>query len=195
MDLTSELPSIPNKSSQEPAASTFVSEANNLLSASTSTLINQLNQTLLARQYRTAEDIAISHVCGRTPQFNKHVKQEQQDNLVPVATKVLNEFTKERDDVCVTKKRRNRKVLKKVDDIFEDFHVESDSDLVSKLRIIDMNTSSKNFPYPEILNCIFTKYFQRSKYVIKHAQDFLTKYLFFHFGEKGCHREQLMDLI
>ena len=58
-----------------------------------------------------------------------------------------------------------------------------------------MNTSSKNFPHPEILNCIFTKYFQRSKYVIKHAQDFLTKYFFFHFGEKGCHREQLMDYV
>ena len=31
--------------------------------------------------------------------------------------------------------------------------------------------------------------------MIKHAQDFLTKYFFFHFGEKGCHREQLMDYV
>merc|ERR1719228_1367592 len=82
----------------------------------------------------------------------------------------------------------------KIPDIDEVEDVGWEIDLVIKIKFLDMFTSSRNYPHPEILNSLY-RFFHKSPYVMRHAQDFISKYFFLHFGEKGCHREQLMLII
>eukprot|EP00092_Neocalanus_flemingeri_P037197 GFUD01040500.1.p1 GENE.GFUD01040500.1~~GFUD01040500.1.p1 ORF type:complete len:1081 (+),score=293.90 GFUD01040500.1:82-3243(+) len=166
-------------------------------------LLQQLNLTLLARQDVTAEHISISQVCGRTPQYNKHNTQEKEKTasaLVPVVCQALMEFTRLREDVeigLVRRRRSGRKTQKRIVDEIEAVDPLAECDLVKILKILDGHVSSKNYPHPEILNCIFSKFFlsQKSPHVIKQAQDFLSKFFFIHFGEKGANRKLLMDIL
>ena len=143
-----------------------------------STLLQQLNQTLLVKQDMTAEHI--SQVCARTPQYDKHNSQEK-GVLVPVNQRVLMEFMREGDQVSLNRRRSKRKSKKTVVDIFEEDASESDSELVKMLKILEESTSSKNHPQPEIQNCIFTQFFPgKSTNVINKAQNFLSKFFFLH---------------
>ena len=84
---------------------------------SDSTLLQQLNQTLLVKQDMTAEHISISQVCARTPQYDKYDKdnsQEKQGVLVPVNQRVLMEFMREGDQVSLNRRRSKRKSKKTV---------------------------------------------------------------------------------
>ena len=83
------------------------------------------------------------------------------------------EFMREGEEVNLKRRKSRMKTKKTVVDLLEEDAGESDSEFVKMLKILEDSTSSKNHPYPAILNCIFTKFFPgKSSYVINKTQNY-----------------------
>jgi len=164
------------------------------------TLVPTLNRTLLDRQLDTYEFISISLVCSRSHLFYNKYSSEKSisiSTLKPMPLPVLQEFSTEDETTATWSSSRRRRKAQKRDEGHDMMfsNASSQTEMLIRLKVLEIHTSITNYLQPEILNYIFKNYFKESKTVVRNAQNFLLRYFFLHYGEKGLHREHLSMLL